>query len=177
MSAIETFVNDSKLPSQLKEYFTTSESIKDIISKKVLSEIEDLYIYYTSVYIFDTSEFSAYTITSLKKCKDLNYFYFYLKKVIDTNVDLKTKDQSFKKSKDYLFLKDEDINILFKEAVVEFCDLVDKIYKKNENLNLKKTYISLGKLELINRLIPYPEYQNILNSGKRVLEQYENTKA
>jgi len=40
MSTLETFVNDSKLPSQLKEYFTTSESIKDIITKKGLSEIE-----------------------------------------------------------------------------------------------------------------------------------------
>src|SRR5699024_359232 len=46
-----------------------------------------------------------------------------------------------------------------------------------ENLNLKKTYISLGKIELINKLIPYPEYQKILNSGKRVLEQHENTKS
>lgn len=177
MSAIETFINASKLPSQLKEYFTTSESIKDIITKKVLSEIEELYIYYTSVYIFDTSEFSAYTITSLKKCKDLNYFYFYLKKVIDTNIELKSKDKTFKSSSEYFFLKDENINIFFKEAVVEFCDLIDKIYKKNEDLNLKKTYISLGKLELINKLISYPEYQNILSSGKIVLEQHENTKS
>lgn len=138
MIEIETFVNDSKLPSQLKEYFTASENIKGVITEKVLSEIEDLYIYYTSLYIFDTSEFSAYTITSLKKCKGLDYFYFYLKKVIDSNMDLKTKDESFKSSSDYFFLGDEDINIFFKETVVEFCDLIDKIYKKKENLNLKK---------------------------------------
>jgi len=138
MTEIETFVNDSKLPSQLKEYFTTSENIKGVITKKVLSEIEDLYIYYTSLYKFDTSEFSAYTITSLKKRKGLDYFYFYLKKVIDSNMDLKTKDKSFKSNSDYFFLRDEEIEILFKEAVVEFCDLIDKIYKKNENLNLKK---------------------------------------
>ena len=175
MIEIESFVNDSKLPSQLKEYFTTSENIKGVITKKVLSEIEDLYIYYTSVYKFDTSEFSAYTITSLKKRKGLDYFYFYLKKVIDSNMDLKTKDKSFKSNSDYFFLRDEEIEILFKEAVVEFCDLIDKIYKKNENLNLKKAYISLGKLELIIKLIPYPEYQKILNSGKRVIEQHENT--
>lgn len=135
MTEIEAFVNDSKLPSQLKEYFTASENIKAVITKKVLSEIENLYIYYTSLYKFDTSGFSAYTITSLKKCKDLNYLYFYLKKVVDTNMDLESKDKTFKSSSDYLFLKDEDIHIFFKEAVVEFCDLIDKIYKKNENLN------------------------------------------
>lgn len=174
---MKDFINGSKLPSQLKEYFTTSESIKGIINKKLLSEIEDLYIYYTSLYIFDTSEFSAYTITSLKKCKDLDSFYYYLKKVIDTNLDLKSKDKSFNSSSDYLFLKNEVVDILFKDAVVEFCDFIDYIYKKNENLNLKKTYISLGKLELINKLITNPHYKKIENSGKVVLEQHENTKA
>lgn len=85
---MKDFINGSKLPSQLKEYFTTSESIKGIINKKLLSEIEDLYIYYTSLYIFDTSEFSAYTITSLKKCKDLDSFYYYLKKVMVLSIIL-----------------------------------------------------------------------------------------
>lgn len=177
MTEIETFVNDSKLPSQLKEYFTASESIKEVITKKILSEIEDLYIYYTSLYHFDTSEFSAYTITSLKKCKGLDYFYFYLKKVIDSNLDLKTKDKSFKSRSDYFLLQDKDIEILFKEAVIEFCEPIDKVYKKNENVNLKEAYISLGKLELINKLISYPEYQRVLYSGKIVLEQHESTKS
>lgn len=177
MSEIKGFVNDSKLPSQLKEYFATSESIKAVITKKTLSEIEDLYIYYTSLYKFDTSEFSAYTITSLKKCKDLDSFYYYLKKVIDTNLDLKSKDKSFNSSNDYSFLKNDVVDILFKEAAVEFCDFIDNIYKKNKNLNLKKTYISLGKLELINELIPNPDYNKILISGKRVLEQHENNEA
>ena len=144
MGEIGNFINDSKLPSQLKEYFTTSENIKGIINKKLLSEIEDLYIYYTSLYKFDTSEFSAYTITSLKKCKDSDSFYYYLKKVIDTNLDLKTKDKSFNSSSEYLFLKNEVVDILFKDAVVEFCDLIDYIYKKNENPNLKKPILALG---------------------------------
>ncbi|MBE1556291.1 hypothetical protein [Sporosarcina limicola] len=176
MSEIETFVNDSKLPSQLKEYFTASESIQALITKKILSEIEDLYIYYISLYKFDTSEFSAFTITSLKKCKDLDSFYYYLKKVIDTNLELKSKDKSFNCGRDYLFLNDDFVDILFKETVVEFCDFIDSIYKKNENLNLKKTYISLGKLELINRLISNTDYNKILISGKRVLEQHESNK-
>lgn len=177
MEDMNAIINNSKLPSQLKEYFTTSENIKGVITKKVLSEIEDLYIYYTSLYKFDTSEFSAYTITSLKRSKGLDYFYFYLKKVIDSNLHLKTKDKSFKNNYRYFYQRDEDISLLFKEVTVEFCNQIDKVYKKNEKLNLKQTYISLGKLELINKLVPHPEHQKILNSGKRVLEHHENTKA
>ncbi|WP_203249047.1 hypothetical protein [Sporosarcina beigongshangi] len=177
MSEIETFANSSKLPSQLKEYFTASESIKAVITKKTLSEIEDLYIYYTSLYRFDTSEFSAYTITSLKKCKDLDSFYYYLKKVIDTNLDLKSKDRSFNSNSDYFDSQNAVADKTFIDVVLEFCDLIDKVYKKNENLNFKKTYISLGKLELINKLITNPIYEKVLISGKRVLEEHENTKA
>lgn len=89
---LDSLVNESKLPNQLKDYFTSSTRIKEIVTTETIKDIEDLYILYNALYIFDTSQFSAYTITSVKKCKDIESFYYYLKKVIDVNVDLRSKD-------------------------------------------------------------------------------------
>ena len=92
LNEFDSMVQKSKLPKQLKDYFTLSTPSKEIVDAKTINDIEDLYIFYDSLYIFDTSEFSAYTITSLKRCKDLKSFYFYLKKVIDTNMELISRD-------------------------------------------------------------------------------------
>lgn len=86
---LDSLVNKSKLYSQLKEYFISSTSIKGIVDVGTIKNIEELYVFYTSLYIFDTTKFSAYTITSLKRSKDLKPFYFNLKKVIDTNMEIK----------------------------------------------------------------------------------------
>jgi len=171
MNELDSIVNNSKLPNQLKEYFTVSESIKGLITTDTIKEIEDLYIFLKSVYTFDSSEFSAYTITSLKKCKDLTTFYFYLKKVIDTNLELRSKDKVF--NRDNIYIKNEVIDKVLKKNVIEFCNCIDKIYKKEKEINLNQTYRYLGKLEIISILKDNLDYQKILISGKKILEEYE----
>jgi len=158
----------SKLPDQLKEYLQNSSRIKEIISAETIMEIEDLYIFYDSLYTFDTSEFSAYTITSLQKCKDLEAFYYYLKKVIDTNLELETKDIKRKVQ----VPSTKSMPFRFESSVKEFCQLIDKVYKNEKDINLIATYKSLGKMELIYDLFKNPYHKNILDSSKKVLEKY-----
>lgn len=148
LNELNSLVNKSKLPSQLKEYFTSSTRNKEIVDVDTIEDIEDLYIFYNSLYIFDTSEFSDYTITSLKKCKDLKSFYFYLKKVIDTNMELKSRGN--RKSNKEFYINGKPINMSFHETITEFCRLIDKIHKGEKDINLFQTYKSLGKMELIN---------------------------
>ncbi|MDW0115209.1 hypothetical protein QT711_18815 [Sporosarcina saromensis] len=168
MDEMISLILASKLPDQLKEYLKSSSRIKEIISTEKIMEIEDLYIFYDSLYTFDTSEFSAYTITSLQKCKDLDAFYYYLKKVIDTNLELETKDN---KRKDHES-NHKSMPFKFQEATKEFCLLIDKVYKNDEDINLIATYKSLGKMELIYDLFQNQYHKNILDSGKKVLEKY-----
>lgn len=170
MDELDSLVNESKLPNQLKDYFTSSTRIKEIVTTETIKDIEDLYIFYNAVYIFDTSEFAAYTITSLKKCKDIKSFYYYLKKVIDVNVDLRSKDS--RKTNDKIGSHEKTASIIFKETQKEFGTLIDKIYKKDKDINLYETYESLGKMELINNLIKNSYHKHILDSGKKVLEKY-----
>src|SRR5699024_9021225 len=149
LDGINTLVIDSGLPSQLKEYFTTSKIIKDVLTSETIKEIEDLYIFYHSLYYFDTSEFSAYTITSLKRTKDIKSFYFYLKKVIDTNLELKSKDESIYTLREALLTGDEFLDKLFKGVFINFGTSVYKISDNDTNIDLFSTYKDLGKMELI----------------------------
>ena len=77
---MDSFIDNLELPLQLKEYFLKSKAHKEDLSEKVLTDIEEFFILYKSLYRFDEIEFSANVIMTLKKCKDFSTFYFYLKK-------------------------------------------------------------------------------------------------
>ena len=171
MNELDSLVKNSKLPTQLKEYFTVSKIVKDLITKEVIQEIEDLYIFYKSIYTFDTSEFSAYTITTLKRCNNFNTFYFYLKKVIDTNLELKSRDNLCNEHNSRKI--DIILNLYLKNNINEFCYFIDKIYNSEEGIDLNQTYRLLGRLEMLYLISNNTDCQNILISGKKVLDQYE----
>jgi len=85
MGDLDSVINNSKLPDQLKEYFKKSVRIKKILKVDTINDIEDIYIFYDSLYTFDSSEFSSCVVISLSKCTNFDTFYHYLKKVIDTS--------------------------------------------------------------------------------------------
>lgn len=170
LDELDSLVNESKLPNQLKEYFTSSTRIKEMVTTETIKDIEDLYIFYNAVYIFDTSEFAAHTITSVKKCKDIKSFYYYLKKVIDVHLDLKSKDS--RKFNEKIDFQTQAAKVLFSDTVAEFGALIDKIHKKDKDINLPEVYKSLGKVEMVNELIKNHYYKLVLSSGKKVLEKY-----
>lgn len=168
MNELNTLVKASKLPNQLKEYFTNSESIKEVITVKLIKEIEDLYIYFNSLYSFDKSEYSAYTITSLKRCKDLDSLYFYLKKVLETNLKLQSKDNEC----DQYLLKNKTVNRIFQNTASDYFILIDKIYEKEKDIDMAETYKALGKIELIVELIDHNDFKKYLIAGNRIIEKY-----
>lgn len=172
MDEINSFVSESELPNQLKEYFITSKIIRDVLTIGTLKEIEDLYIFYQSLYYFDTSEFSAYTITSLKRTKDIKSFYFYLKKVIDTNLELKSKDESNYTLRDALFTGSEFIDKLFKSVFTAFGTSVYKISDNDTDIDIFSIYKNLGKMELILDLTNDNDYRKLLQTGKGILDDY-----
>lgn len=172
---MDLLVQDSRLPNQLKEYFMASKSIKEVLTNDIVKEIEDLYIFYHSLYYFDPSEFSAYTITSLKRNRDLHSFYFYLKKVIDTNLELKSKDESDYTLRDALFTGSIVIDQLFREVFTDFTSSLYKIYKNDTDINLFLIYKELGKMEIITELVSDIDYSNLLHVGKSILGDYIKT--
>lgn len=144
--------------------------IKRVLSEDAIKEIEELYVFYSALYTFDTSEFSAYTITSLKRCQDLDSFYFYLKKVIDTNLELKSRDKVFNNGNEKAVIEKNVVNRAFKEVAVNFIKFVDQIHNK-EDIDMVQLFKHLGKLEVINELIDDNFYRKLLHDAKVIIHR------
>src|SRR5690625_5739762 len=88
---LSDLVQKAKIPEQLKTYFMESNEGKLYLSEEMLSEIEELYVFYNALYIFDETEFSFYTITSLKRGSEAAAYYYYLRKILESNLELDRK--------------------------------------------------------------------------------------
>lgn len=163
MSELETFIESSALPIQLKEYFIGSKNIQKVISEEILDEIEDLYVYYDSLYKFDTSEFGVSVIDSLMRCKDFNMYYFYLKKILENQLVIESKDENRYIKINKVYLDDS-----FKKTASEIINLMASGF--DDNLNRINFY--LGKLEIINELIEDEYYSEIYTKVTEFREKY-----
>lgn len=164
---IDDYIQEKNIPGQLKQYFITSIRGKSYIDEAMLDEIEELYIYYTALYYFDETEFSSYIITTLKRGSEHSAYYYYLKKILDNNLELQSKDNS------KTFLKINNINLdeLFKEITIAFNKHLKDVYNNDfEKIDLLTTFILLGKLELISNLTENQSYRYVYEAGRAGLE-------
>ena len=164
---IDDYIQEKNIPGQLKQYFITSIRGKSYIYEAMLDEIEELYIYYTALYYFDETEFSSYIITTLERGSEHSAYYYYLKKILDNNLELQSKDNS------KTFLKINNINLdeLFKEITIAFNKHLKDVYNNDfEKIDLLTTFILLGKLELISNLTEDQSYRYVYEAGRAGLE-------
>ena len=160
---IDDYIQEKNIPGQLKQYFITSIRGKSYIDEAMLDEIEELYIYYTALYYFDETEFSSYIITTLERGSEHSAYYYYLKKILDNNLELQSKDNS------KTFLKINNINLdeLFKEITIAFNKHLKDVYNNDfEKIDLLTTFILLGKLELISNLTEDQSYRYVYEAGR-----------
>src|SRR5690625_482337 len=171
---LSDLVQKAKIPEQLKTYFLESNEGKLYLTEEMLHEIEELYTFYNALYIFDETEFSFYTITSLKRGSEAVAYYYYLRKILEVNLELMSKDQRFHKNSEGTFAFKIDVNNLnniFKNIAYEFGQNVDYFYKNQyDKIDVMETYLLLGKLELINDIVRDEYLSNMYQGGKRVLE-------
>ena len=168
MSELETFIESSALPIQLKEYFIGSKKIQKIISVEILNDIEDLYVYYDALYQFDSSEFGVSVIDSLKRCKDFSRYYYYLKKILENELEIESKNEN-----GYIKISKNDIDDSFKKNASEIINLLTR---ENEDCASQINFY-LGKLEIINEFIEdeyYSEiYMNVIQLRKSIMKNKE----
>src|SRR5699024_5702138 len=116
---------------------------------------------------------SFYTITSLKRGSEAVAYYYYLRKILESNLELMSKDQKFHKNSEGTFAFKTDVNSLnkkFKSIAYEFGQNVDYFYKNQyDKIDVMETYLLLGKLELINDIVRDEYLSNMYQGGKRVL--------
>lgn len=174
MNELHDIIEKSTLPNSLKDYLLNSKSIKEALNLVLINEIEELYIYFNALYVFDKSEFSAHTITALKRCKNLDTFYYYLKKVLETNLVWRSKDKKFLSINEYNMIKNSNVDKTFKIVVKEYEFILEKIIEKRTISVIEISKIQ-GKLELINELVSFESYQELLAIGTPIIKHYLKT--
>lgn len=171
---LNELINKANIPEQLRTYFKESDDGKLYLTEEMLSEIEELYIFYNALYIFDETEFSFYTITSLKRGSEATAYYYYLRKILETNLQITSQDQRFHKSSKGVFtfkIDGNNLDVVLKNIAKEFGQNVDYFYKDQyEKIDILQTYLLLGKLELINNIIDDEYYFQLYKQGRRIID-------
>src|SRR5690606_7319456 len=86
-------IKDADIPEILRSYLLRNKHVGLFLDETLLKEIEEIYVEYDSLFIFDEAEFCSYVITGIKKLDKHDYFYHYLKKVFETNLNLISKSK------------------------------------------------------------------------------------
>lgn len=171
---LDKIVNQSRIPEQLKTYFQESNRAKEYINESMLKDIEELFIFYKSLFHFDETEFSAFTISSLKRGSEVTAYYYYLKKVLDSNLEFLSKDQTFNNSKNVFNLKSNGVNSLemFEKISMDFGHNVNYFYNNEyEKIDVLKAYRLLGMLQLITDITGNSHYKKMCKAGEVVINR------
>ncbi|UDW08395.1 hypothetical protein FHP23_010560 [Bacillus cereus] len=168
-------INDTlrkiEIPEVLKEYLLKSNKMERVLSEEMLLEIEDIYVFYKSLYKFDESEFSVNVIKSIERCKETTGFYFYLKKVLESGLQVDSKGTEERNR--MLDISQDYIDGKLKYTIKEYVELINQIYKNEKYVNLKSLYKNMGRLEVLGEILEDRYVKELLTSGYKLLKNYE----
>ncbi|WP_430786369.1 hypothetical protein VBD025_13620 [Virgibacillus flavescens] len=158
---IKVQIENSDIPKILKEYFLRNPHVHLYLNESLLKDVEETYIEYDSLYEFDQAEFCSYIITGIKKQDKHEYFYHYLKKVLDSNLNLipKSKISDYQKvlkiGKSISKVKEDEIP----QVIIDLLKFIDDF---NKTKNLKKLLLAhklIGILQVLFTLYPENPYK------------------
>lgn len=165
-------INQADIPQLLKDYLFRNKQIQLTLNTNLLDDIQDLYIEYDSLYIFDEAEFSSYVITGLKKQDKHDYFYNYLKIVMQSNMYLSSK---YKKGNELLLNRMYE-NIHPKvnnisEFIFNLYSLIDTYKESKDTRVLFSAFRISGLLEVLFDIFPAHEYADEFKKVNTLLQK------
>ncbi|WP_174734391.1 hypothetical protein [Mesobacillus harenae] len=165
------------IPNELIVYLTESTRIADKLYVSVLKDVEDLYLLYSNLYHFKISQFCSCALNCIERVNKIDTFHFFLKKILDDNLDLTEKRSldNEQLSGEFLQIKADKFEKTSKEAVQVYIDLVDNMYHNKKIDDFSQVYKAFGKLELLLELNYNELNKKLLDSGRLVLEEYVNS--
>lgn len=169
-------ISKMDIPKMLKDYFLRNKHIDLLIDDNLLVEIEDLYIEYDSLYEFDESEFCSYVITCIKKQDKHDYFYHYLKKVLDSNLSTTSKKKNINTKKltqlDKIISAKLDENDI-PQLLMSLLNLIEDYKNSKKVSNLFNAYTLNGVLKVFFTLYPKNSFLNAFNRIQKKLTQID----
>lgn len=170
---ISDTLREIEIPEMLREYLLKSNKMVGALSAEMLLEIEDIYVFYKSLYKFDETEFSVNVIKSIERCKETAGFYFYLKKVLDSGLQISSKGNGNEERDRILEISQDYVNEQFKCITREYIESINQIYKNEKHINLKNVYKNIGRLEVLGDILEDRYLKDLLSSGNELLKNYE----
>lgn len=158
---IKERIEKAEIPTMLKDYFKRNHHVHLYLNESVLNEIEESYIEYDSLYEFDDAEFCSYVIAGIKKQDKHEYFYHYLKKVLDNNLKIISKSpisdyqRLVNLKKNISKLPEDEILITLKNLFMT----VQDFNSAKELGKLLRAYKLAGELEILFILYPDSDYK------------------
>lgn len=156
---LKALIEKTEIPTILKDYFLRSNHAHLYLNESLLNEIEESYIEYDSLYEFDDAEFCSYVIVGIKKQDKHDYFYYYLKKVLDSNLKLISKSPT----SDYEKLSKLEKNLIPEDEILIILNnlliTIQDFKSKKELPRLLRAYRLVGGLEILFTLYPDSEFK------------------
>lgn len=151
---LKAHIEKAEIPAILKDYFLRSNYVHLYLNGSLLDEIEESYIEYDSLYEFDDAEFCSYVIIGIKKQDKHEYFYYYLKKVIDNNLKLISKapisDYEKLSKLEKNLVPEDEILITIKKLLIAIQE-----FKSTQELGkLLRAHKFAGELEILFTIYP-----------------------
>lgn len=169
MGDFERTVQEMTIPNQLKEYLISSKTVRNIATKEILNDIEDLFILYSSHYFFDTTDFSLNTIQTLKRVPCPNPIYRYLQTVIENNMFLISKGDE----DNYTLLENTLIEEVLDSSITSFSNLIEENDHDQLNKELSEFYKGMGKLEVLNQITNDETCKSLYTIALSLVEKYQ----
>ncbi|AJI10905.1 hypothetical protein [Bacillus cereus] len=168
---IEEMIKSGNLPGIMKKYFLDSKRIKGFLSKAIILDVEELYLLYSVLYEFNEAQFTQKTIDAIERCKDKNTFYFYLKKILDVDLEIKLRN-----SPNYGEDRLVERNIRKEEIYSvsnDYIEIINEMYERKPDIDIRVVYQTLGRLEATCKLTNDEFLYKLYMAGQRVITEYE----
>jgi len=168
-------INDADIPEIFRNYLLRNKHVGLFLDEPLLKEIEEIYVEYDSLFIFDEAEFCSYVITGIKKLDKHDYFYHYLKKVFETNLNLISKskmpdyEKTAKLTENISKLQESEIP----RILVDFYKTMNEFKESKDLRFLFTAYKISGVLHILFELYPENEYKSDFTAVYSTLRNLE----
>src|SRR5699024_38074 len=119
-----------KLPQEMILYLASSSHYENKLYEPILKDIEDLYLRYKAIYNFSTVDFCAEAIEALDRANSVDKFYYYLKKIIEVEIEKEPKQDGT----EFLQIDRNWLDEYTETVKLRYIAMVDKMFNK-ENVD------------------------------------------
>lgn len=156
-----------KLPKEMISYLVSSSHYEKKLYEPIIKDIEDLYLRYKAIYNFSTVEFCVEAIEALDRANSVDKFYYYLKKIIEVQVEMEPKQDETK----FIQIDRNWLEEYTETVKLRYIDIVDKMFNKQE-VDLYEVGRSFAEVEFVLKLQHNDYLAKLLDSGKSIMERY-----